>query len=277
MQLAGQINAITKLGAEMNIEIFGLSLVGAGAYLGAGLSVETISDDTTGNIDGMLDIKLYGILEIWVSIVGHRLNIVKSYPTILHKEQANTPGFIILSEDLFTFPGRAGGYIMREPNPSDPDKKLQPAVDIPYRIKVTDKSGNTKGQYPSSTGWNYTNSAGEFFQGDGISTLNGGNGIPNLRTDDRIYLVFSDKEYEYYLGVPIFPFSSVTITEADYFNDYVVGNVDPMQVKNWRIPPDRAAEERLKMTYPPPNTIVYITPEMEWLEVRQTGGIHQGH
>ena len=237
VDLAGDIDGYLKFGPMLRLEVFGFKLVGAGAFLGAGVHVQA---------DGhYLNVELYGLLQIYIDFIGKHLSLANFQPTILLKRQADTAGFQVEFVEVYVYPGRVGGILRTEP----PEKggPLIPAADIPYRILVVPKgetfNPDTPGdidkpailKYPAS-GYASTNAEGEFYQGDDCYLCDG----------DQVYLEFQQNGKSYFSDpvLPTLPFQKISITAADYFNDFVTGQVEPIHVINWAAKPDDPPEQQ---------------------------------
>lgn len=237
VDLAGDIDGYLKFGPMLRLEVFGFKLVGAGAFLGAGVHAQA---------DGhYLNIELYGLLQIYIDFVGKHLSLANFRPTILSKRQADTAGFQIEFLEVYVYPGRVGGILKMEP----PEKggPLIPAADIPYRILVVPK-GETFNpdvagdidkpailKYPAS-GYAVTDEEGEFYQGDDCYLCKG----------DQVYLEYQSGGKSYFSDpvLPTLPFQKISIAAADYFNDFVTGQVQPICVINWAAKPDDPPEQQ---------------------------------
>ena len=157
-----------------------------------------------------------------------------------------------------------GGLIEEEPTQSGGD--YVSAVNLQYRVWIVPKvyvdtfeaskresllsadASNTQKEirnkirtYPAQ-GFASTNSEGEFFQENGDICYEG----------ERIYLEFkgksNGKETLLFAGPvkPSLPFTDVTITYADYFNDFITGKVEPKRLIKWssnRFNPDEEQQE----------------------------------
>lgn len=231
VDLSGDIDGYLKFGPMLKLDVFGFKLVGAGAFLGVGASVQT---------DGhFLDVELYGLLQVYIDFLGKHLSLVNFRPTILTKRQTDTAGFQVTFLEAYVYPGRVGGILK-----TDPPGKGQPYVvaeNIPYRILVVpagetfdpnvagdiDKPAIRK--YPAD-GYALTNTEGEFIQMDDTIILGG----------EVACLEFQWLGKSYFSAPisPTLPFEKAAITEADYFNDYVKGEVQPVRVINWYAGPN---------------------------------------
>ena len=272
--LSGKINAYVKIGPEAKVRIFGLDLIGAGAYLGAGVSVEILDDGAN------LDVRLYGIFNVFITVIGKRCNLINFNPTIIRKKQVNLDGYKLEVDDCYIAPGRVGGRFMKETTVNGKFGLVPPDESVKYRIRI-EKGGNPNDveYHPIDENWLETNNAGEFFIGDGLGNFmdlgyNYGpfgnnedgsiNGIKNLSNNDEIIIEFIlprstlVRESEHFS--PKLPFKDVVLTTADSFNDFVIGYVAQQQLKNWKTDWQLPVEERCDSVYPPKDTLVYITP-----------------
>ncbi len=252
--LAGDISGYIKVGPMVRMELFGFDLVGGGAFLGAGVDVDTIGH--------FLDIEVRGIFNVYVTLGGRTLNLANYKPLILQRKQADTAGFRIKILEAYIKPGRVGGLIETETDDaSDPDGYV-PAPGVQYRILVVPPNTtfnpddpNSINQaairkYPSS-GFASTNSEGEFIQKD--ETI--------LYAGDRAYLEFLANDQSYYTDpvTAILPFEQVQLTSADYFNDTVTGTVQPVRLINWEASASDPAEQQYEWVYYD-HAIVHVFP-----------------
>lgn len=254
--LSGQIDGYIKFGPMVNLDIFGFDLVGAGVFLGAGVHV--------GITLHTLDIELHGIFNVYVTIVGKTLNIANYMPTILERHQADTGGYRVKILETFVKPGRMGGTLETEPDDLDNEDGYIPAVNIPYRILVVPQGVSFDPNYPEgadnpairkypSSGYAATNSEGEFIQMD----------ADMLSKNDTAYLQFQANGNTYISDPvqPSLPFDNITLTCADYFNDYVTGQVQPIRVINWAASKNDPPENQYQWVYYD-NAIVHVNPRL---------------
>lgn len=271
--LLGQINGYIKFGPMVGLELFGFDLVGAGVLLGTGVNVE--SDET------MLDIELYASIDVYLALAGKTFNLVRARPTIYKKQQPDMHGYRVSFLETYVEPGRVGGLIEQEPSQSGGAYIL--AEGLKYRVWIVpggaigtfeaakretilsaDKSDAQKQArakvrtYPEN-GFATINAEGEFFEeADHI-----------CYAGDQVWLEFIGKikdskgnwtEKTFFTGpaTPILPFTDVTITYADLFNDYITGKVEPKRTILWkanRLNPDEIQTELTYYKGP-----VYISP-----------------
>ena len=244
LAMSGAIKGYLKFGPEMGLEIFGFDLVGASAYLGTGANVQE---------DGyLLDVELYGIMEAKAHFAGERFNLISARPTIVKRKQASTGNYVVSFMEVFIVPSRVGGIIKEQS--SDLDTPDMPVEGIEYRILVVpenetfnpnipgdiDKSSIRK--YPA-TGYDTTNAEGEFFYEDETNEM--------LYNGDKVYLEFRDAENHYFSQPqsPTFEFERMEIYSADYFNDFVTGQVMPIRIINWAATPADPLEEQYETSY----------------------------
>ncbi len=272
VQLSGKINGYLKFGPMVSIEIFGIDLVGTGVLLGAGATVE---------LDGTyLDVTLYGILNIYVQFLGKTYNLVNFRPTILNRRQTDTAGLIVKYLEVFVDPSRVGGTIQREPD--KPGGSFEPVAGVQYRVWVVppemkdfdlNNSGHLNdpriGKYPKN-GYALTNEWGEFYQD--TSGVNPGD--VKLRNGSRALIEFKWQGQTYYSNPiePTLPFDKVTINHADYYNHYVIGQVQPKRVLNWL---DGIPEQTYQLAYYN-NKAVFVQPYIDRLGFDYQYGGHTG-
>jgi len=277
--LSGQIDGYIKFGPMVRLELFGFDLVGVGIFLGAGVNV-TLTLKT-------LDIELYALFNVYITIVGKTFNLANFKPTIFKRQQADTAGYRVKILESFVKPGRVGGTIEMEPDDPENEAGYMPAANLPYRILVVPKGVSFDPNHPETAdsqadirkypadGWAVTNDEGEFIQMDGSTVMNengefiqmednasDGEGKFYLNKDDTAYLEFQAGG-ETYLSDPIqptLPFSNITITKADYFNDFATGQVQPIRVLNWEAKKNDPPEVQYMWAYYA-SGIVHVSPK----------------
>ncbi len=262
--LNGEINGFIKFGPMLGLSLFGFDLVGAGVLLGAGVNVES---------DGaMMDVELYGCIDVYVALAGKHFNLVRARPAIYKKQQPDMHGYRVSFLETYINPGRVGGLIEEEP--TAPGEPYLPSKDLEYRVWIIPKSRissfdvskreillsadsadigkpleNKVRTYPES-GFTKTNYEGEFYQDDKRICYDG----------DQVWLEFIGKSTDkngnpvnqtFFVGPakPILPFTDISITYTDFFNDYIIGKVEPKRLIIWdanRLDPD---EIQTELTY----------------------------
>ena len=236
VSLNGRLNANARIGPMLDINIFGFDLVGAGAFVGAGVSVTAKND--------LLNINLYAIVNVYVKAFGKTFNLINWKPSILQKKQADTGGYLVEIAECYAFkPGRIGGTIKKEPRDTgDLLGDFIPAEGLPYRIKVVHPdntvdyfpAGNNNSLAYAQANWYKTNSRGEFYVGNGTGTY-GDDGIP-IYVTDKVSIEFFGEDNLLHPCNPVQPefgFTSYTLHDAEYFNDYATGQVMPQRFRNW--------------------------------------------
>ncbi len=236
--LAGEINGYLKVGAEIGIEIFGFDLAGAGAYLGAGIRAKA---------DGyMLDVELYGILDIFIKFAGSNIDLVNWRPTIVRKQVANSAGYKAEFLEVFVKPARVGGVLKRDGKGGfEPAKNIEYAVmvvpaDVSFNPNNPEDWNNPKiRRYPAS-GFTKTNERGEFIRKD-----------VELFSGDKVSLVFKaeGKQYLTNTATPTMPFNRIVVYVSDSWNNYVSGQVMPARIINWEAPPNASPEDQWETAY----------------------------
>lgn len=262
--LNGKINGYIKFGPVMGLEILGFDVVGAGVLLGAGVNVES---------DGsMLDVELYASIDVYVKLLDKHFNLLAARPTIYKKQQPDMSGYRVSFLEAYVYPGRVGGLIEEEPSKSG--GAYLPSVGLEYKIWIipnsaigtfdvakredtllADSSNIKKAlkekvrTYPDSA-FAKTNAEGEFYEVDKDICYEG----------DQVWLEYKGKVVDkngkvvpkiFFVGpvTPTLPFKEMTITYADYFNDYITGKVEPKRLIDWeanRLNPD---EVQTELTY----------------------------
>ena len=127
--LTGQTNGFIKFGPMLGLELFGFDVVGAGVLLGAGVHVDS---------DGvMMDVELYGCIDVYVALAGKHFNLLNARPTIYKKQQPDMHGYRVSFLEAFVNPGRVGGLIEEEPQQSG--GAYLPSVGLEYKIWIVPK------------------------------------------------------------------------------------------------------------------------------------------
>ncbi len=227
VDIAGKIDGYVKVGPLLEISLFGLDLVGAGAFVGVGLRVEKDGGKSAENNGQMLDINLYASLQIYIKIIGKTLNLINWTPSLLHKRQQDTGGYRVHIEEAYIEIGRVGGYIEDTRSSSDEGVRVPPGINYRILVYPSGVDPQTAAEsdlriYPKS-GWQQTSNEGEFFFEEPVTMLKKG---------DRVAVQFMIGN-EVFRSDPVealFPYDTVTISEADYFNDFVTGSVAPIKV-----------------------------------------------
>ncbi len=245
VDIAGRINGYVKVGPLLDISILGLDLIGAGAFVGVGLGVVKDSE--------MLDINLYASLQIYIKIIGKTLNLINWTPSLLRKRQQDTGGYRVHIQEAYIEVGRVGGYI--EDTHSSSSKAVRVPPGTKYRILVYPNGIDPQTAaesdlriYPKS-GWQQTSDEGEFFYEEPGTMLRKGDLV-------AVQFMIGDDLYKSDPVEALFPYNTITISEADYFNDFVTGSVAPIKVINYAAqqvakPGDPAdpPEEQYKLDY----------------------------
>lgn len=241
VDLYGDIDGYLKFGPMLGLELFGFDLVGAGVFLGAGVQVQTDQK--------MLDVHLYGVFNVYVKLAGESYSLANYHPTILRRRQANTAGFRVKVLEAFVLPGRVGGTLEKE---GTQPLTFDPAAGISYRVLVVpegiafDPNDPQAPDLPEvrkypATGYATTNDQGEFIQKD----------EQMLYARDQVFVEFRYQDQAYFSNPvsPTLPFEDFTISAADYYNDFVTGQVSPIRVINWEAAADAPPEAQYEWAY----------------------------
>jgi len=207
-QFNGAMDGYVKGGALLELSLLGLDIVGGGVFTGMGANT-TVSGE-------YLEADLYGLVQAYLKFLGKQKNIINWKPTILHKRQTNTAGYIITFKEACAYRDEVWGTILYDAgvkgNVPEPNK------DITLYVKNT--LGNEK---------SYTRKT----DGNGNFHISG----VDLRKDDQVYIRLQEKKGTNLVRSeainPTFPFDKVITEQADFFNDYVKGYVPSVIVKDW--------------------------------------------
>ena len=243
VSIDAKLSGAIRGGAKMGIEIFGLELVGAGAFIGAGLN--TIIEGKN------LEITVFGIVEAYVALLGKHFNLINYRPTIVEKKQRNTAGLKITIKEAFIKPGLVGGIMEVQTDDENDADGYAPAPGIEYRVKVVPEGVNPDADSPQiryyasntadgSADYDFTNTEGTFYQKDLV-----------CKKTDTVYIEFKKDGgiYECDGVSPWLPFKRITLTQADYFSEFATGQVEPVKTIWWEAPIGTAADQRSQMTY----------------------------
>ena len=222
VDIAGKINGYVKVGPLLDISLLGIDLIGAGAFVGVGLAVAKDGE--------LLDINLYAVLQIYIRIIGKTLHLISWAPSLLRKRQQDTGGYRVHIEEAYIEVGRVGGYI--EDTRSASGRAVRVPAGIPYRILVY-PAGVDPLTAPESAlriypaeGWQQTTGEGEFFYEEPGTMLRKGELT-------AVQFKIGSDTYRSDPVEALFPYNSISISEADYFNDYITGSVAPVRVINY--------------------------------------------
>ncbi len=207
-QFNGAIDGYVKGGALLELNVLGLDLVGAGVF--AGMGAKTVVSGE------YIEADLYGLVQAYIKFLGKHKNIINWQPTILHKRQTNTAGYIVTFKEACAYRDEVWGTLQFDAgvkgNVPEPDK------DITLWVKNT--LGN-ESSYAAKTDKNGN------FHLSGV----------DLRKDDQVYIRLQERGGTDIVKSesinPTFPFKKVIVHEADFFNDYVKGYVPSVIVKDW--------------------------------------------
>ncbi len=248
VRILGKIDGALKAGALVEVELFGIKLVGVGAFVGAGLTV------TISNLN--LDIEVYALVQAYIAIIGKTFNLVNLHLTLLEKKQRNTGGCRISILETFLQPQRIGGFI----EVPEGDSYI-PKPNGEYRVKVIPKgidpdSASPEIRYYPAPGNNntpvyaLTNNEGVFYRDD-VQFIN----------SDKVCIEFKlgTDVFESDAVSPTLPFKKITVMKADYFNDFVTGQVEPYKAINWNAPVNSTPEQKSEMLYYQGNVTVTLS------------------
>ncbi len=241
VQFTGRVNGYIKAGPLARLDLFGFSLVGAGLLLGAGVEIKA------DNLN--LSVRFYGILHLYLDVIGMHFDLVEYYPTIWEYKKRNMAGHAATFWEAFTYPARVSGILEKEELRDDGKAtELVPARDAPYRILVIPKTVAYKPDDPTSlqdkairrypaSGFAMTNQDGIFFQQEKMI----------IDSSDKVVLEFQmDGKSIFTDAVEVtLPFSNITIERADFYNNYAVGRVEPICLINH----DAAADAKNRYEY----------------------------
>ncbi|MGE5679058.1 MAG: hypothetical protein ACM3ZR_13465, partial [Pseudomonadota bacterium] len=204
----GAVDGYVKGGALLELSLLGLDLVGGGVFAGMGANTVVSGE--------YLEADLYGLVQAYLKFMGKTKYIINWQPTILHKKQMNTAGYIITFKEACAYRDEVWGTLLFDAgvkhNIAEPDKDII--------LCVKDTSGH-------ETSYDDTTDENGNFHFSGVK----------LRKDDEVYVRLQEKNGTNMVRSdsinPTFPFDSIILQEADFFNDYVRGYVASVIVKDW--------------------------------------------
>ena len=208
----GAINGYIKAGPMLGLEIFGWKAAGAGALFGGGAKCVVA--------DGYIDADVYGIVNIYATLLGRTKNLLNWQPVLFHKRQLDMEGYIVTFKEACAFRKIVWGKIEHDYGSDG----VAPYTGK-FSLVIKDQNGAEKRRYDNK----YTDQYGEFSVRD-IDV--------EMKKSDMIIVEVPSRltEGKIIYSAPInpsFPFRKVVIEEADFFNDYVVGHVPSVIVKDW--------------------------------------------
>lgn len=207
---AGQINGYVKAGPLLEIELCGFDLVGAGGLVGLGVDCETLGSGS----DSILDVDIYGSIEIYVTLLGCRINFVNNTFNLYHLQKPNTYGYEITYNEACAWRRALWGEIRKDLG----NGQLELVRDTQLKIEIKKKDQQIKEfSVQSDADGNFRlDIPFEVYNGDQIRLIKVGNQDINSAAVS-----------------PTLPFNQVRIEYADFFNDVCRGQVAPARVKNW--------------------------------------------
>lgn len=212
----GAVDGYVKGGALLELSLFGLDIVGAGAFAGMGARTAVSGD--------YIEADLYGIVQAYVRFLGKQKNVINWQPNIFHKKQANTAGYIVTFKEVCGYRDAVWGTLQYDAGVKgivpEPGKDITLYVRRPQGNYPADVISNEK-NYPAKTDENGN------FHLSGV----------DLQKGDEVYIRLKERDGTNYVNSaptnPTFPFDKVIILESDFFNDYTRGYIPPVIVKDW--------------------------------------------
>ncbi len=230
------IQGVIKAGAMLSLELFGMDMAGAGAFIGTGLKVTGTSE--------MLDIELFGIFQIYLAFNDKTYNLVYWTPTILKCQQANTYGYAVSIGQACAYLDQVGGLISFDHGAADPEDPLvgmQPAPFLDYRVEVIPKGSSKSVIYPKDGTYWQTDTNGEFRTPDDVKVaLENGDKVKIRIRNGTSPDICTDA------APATFPFRDIVVTEADYFNDFIIGQVSPAIVPVYAARPGESKTKEIR-------------------------------
>ncbi|MDD3932105.1 MAG: hypothetical protein PHT04_08025, partial [Eubacteriales bacterium] len=226
VQVDGQINGFVKAGALLSLEIFGWDLVGAGVFIGSGVNITSV--------DGLLDIELYGLVQVYITFIGETYYLVHLKPTLLRKQQKDMGGYRVTLEESCAYQDIVVGFLQKSVTQGG-EIALVNAADARFRMVVTNPLTNQETTYPANYDFYSTDHEGRFLVHDPDLDLK----VSDL-VAIKVYVAYVQQGKQMYdiygPSKPIastYPFRYIRLTAADAFNDWIEGQVEPARVRNW--------------------------------------------
>jgi len=245
--ISAAINGEIKAGALVGIELLGWDLVGAGALAGAGITIRS---------DGvMLNVEMYGKLNAFISLLGSQFNLVNLKIPIFERKQTDMGSYRVRVAEACAYQNRVGGLILYDYGGND---GYLPEPNAEVQVEVTPAGTGNPVLYPSAGTFLKTDSYGEFIGYD-IPLAMGDQVRVKVKRKDTGNLVTSEP-----IG-PTFPFRRVQVTDADYFNDFIIGEVVPARVRKWGVHSANEEDEYETIRYTGDVTVRIMKPSKSLL------------
>ena len=206
---AGQINGYIKGGPLVEIELLGWDLLGAGGLVGIGIGCQVLGSGS----DSILDVDIYGSIEIYAALFGKRINLVNNTFSLYHLQKPNTAGYDVKYLEACAWRRILWGELKKDLG----NGQFEP-VTAALVIEI-----NRNNQQIATITAN-SDEDGRFRVG-----------IPfDLYYGDKIRLIQVGSHMINSAAIsPTFPFKRVRIEYVDFFNDVCRGQVEAAMVKNW--------------------------------------------
>ncbi|MCR4395933.1 MAG: hypothetical protein NUW07_04255, partial [Candidatus Saccharicenans sp.] len=205
----GQLKGYVKAGPLLDLDILGWSLVGAGFTVGLGLDSQTFGSLS----EAMLDVQIYGSIELYVSLFKHRLNIINNKYNLYHFQKPDSQGYDVRYYEVCAWRGSIWGNIKKEQN-GEMVAVQEPLV---LEVKRNDQVIGRLQAPPDSSGDFQVSVNFPLYQGDRVRVIKVGVKDINSASVN-----------------PTIPFSDIRLDYADFFNDRAIGQVSAAKVKNWK-------------------------------------------
>ncbi len=245
--ISASINGEIKAGALVDIELLGWDLVGAGALAGAGITIQT--DGT------MLNVEMYGKLNAFITLLGNQFNLVNLKIPIFERKQTDMGSYRVRVVEACAYQDRVGGLVLYDHGGND---GYLPEPNAEVQVEVTPANTGPSVLYPSADTYYKTDSFGEFIGYD-IPLSMGDQVRVKVKRKDTGTIVTSEPI------PPTFPFHRIQVTDADYFNDFIVGEVVPAKVRKWGVHSENEEDEYETLRYAGDVTVRIMKPSMSKL------------
>ncbi|GEM_PF-3039630 len=210
---AGQINGYIKGGPLVEIELLGWDLLGAGGLVGMGIDCQVLGSGS----DSILDVDIYGSIELYAALFGKRINLVNNTFSLYHLQKPNTAGYDVRYLEVCAWRRVLWGELKKDLG----NGQFEPvAAHLTFEVKKLNNEGKEEKYYATGR----SDAEGKFKIDFPFALYYG----------DKIRLIkVGDTSINSSAAAPTIPFKRLRIEYADFFNDVCRGQVEAAMVKNW--------------------------------------------
>ncbi len=179
---------------------------------------------------------------MYITFAGDTYYLIHFKPTLLRKQQKDMGGYRATIEEVCAYQDIVVGYLQKSVKQGG-NIVLSNASNAMFDIVVTDPNTGVETYYPKNGKFYYTDPDGRFLVRDYPDM--------DLNVNDRVGIRVYEGQERFGPSKPIsatYPFSRISITAADAFNDWIEGQVEPSRVRNWDKKPGEEDYEMLRFT-----------------------------